>query len=98
MANQRASLITEEVGLGDHVAFFFKRNDERLSFVIPYMIEGLRSNERCVYVADENTVPESLAEFKKAGVDIDAFSARGALSVDTKTTPTSGMEFLIRRE
>lgn len=84
MMNPSASLTAEKLGLGDHVAFFFKRNEERLSFVIPYMIEGLRNNERCVYVADENTVPEILAEFKKAGIDIDASSASGALSVVTK--------------
>ncbi len=83
MANQFAS-VTEELGLGDHVAFFFKRNEERLALVIPYMLAGLRNNERCVYVADENTVPEILAEFKEAGIDIDAATASGALSVLTK--------------
>lgn len=84
MSNQSASLTAEHLGLGDHAAFFFKRNQERLSFVIPYVIEGVRNNERCVYVADENTVPEILAEFKKAGLDIDACSGSGALSVVTK--------------
>jgi len=84
MTSQSAFLNAEQLGLGDHVAFFFKRNEDRLSFVIPYMIEGLRNNERCVYVADENTVPEILLEFRKAGVDIDASSASGALSVVTK--------------
>lgn len=79
-----SSLIVEQLGLGDHVAFFFKRNEERLSLVIPYMVAGLRNNERCIYVADENTVPAILAEFKKAGIDIDAASASGALSVVTK--------------
>lgn len=84
MISQSVSPIAEQLGLGDHVAYFFKCNEERLSFVIPYMIEGLRNNERCVYIADENTVPEILAEFKKAGVDIGASSASGALSVVTK--------------
>lgn len=84
MSNQSASPIAEQIGLGDHVAYFFKRNEERLSFVIPYMVEGLRNNERSVYIADENTVPEILAELKKAGVDIGASTASGALSVVTK--------------
>lgn len=84
MINASASLVAQQLGVGDHVAYFFKRNDERLSFVIPYMTVGLRNNERCVYVADENTVPGIWAEFKKAGIDIDAASANGALSVVTK--------------
>lgn len=81
---QQAPRITEELGLGDHAAFFFKSNEERLAFVIPYIINGLRNLERCVYIADENTVPEILAEFRSAGIDIHAATASGALSVLTK--------------
>lgn len=84
MANQVAPVIAEQLGMGDHVAFFYKSNQERLAFVIPYMLRGIQSLERCVYVADENTVPEILAEFKLAGVDIDAATASGALSVVTR--------------
>jgi MEDS: MEthanogen/methylotroph, DcmR Sensory domain len=84
MANQLAPVIDEKLGLGDDVAFFFKSNEERLKFVIPYMVDGLRNQERCVYIAGENTVPEILAEFMKAGVYIDGATASGALSVVTK--------------
>lgn len=84
MAKQPVSVIGEELGLGDHVAFFFKSNEERLAFVIPYMIDGLRNLERCIYIAEENTVSEILAEFENAGIDIVAATASGALSVVTK--------------
>lgn len=73
-----------ELGLGDHVAYFFKSNPERLAFVIPYVVAGLRKNERCVYIADENTVPHILDELKWAGIDLDTTTASGALSVVTK--------------
>ncbi len=84
MTNQLVPATGEALGLGDHVAFFFRSNDERLAFVIPYIVTGLRNNERCVYIADENTVPHILAEFKWAGVDIAKSTASGALSVVTK--------------
>jgi hypothetical protein len=84
MADQAASGSSEELGLGDHIAYFFKRNPERLAFVIPFMISGLRRNERCVYIADENTVPHILAEFRWAGIDVEGATRRGALSVVTK--------------
>lgn len=74
----------EELGLGDHVAFFFKSNEERLSLAIPYILNGLRNHERCVYIADENTVPDILEEFRRAGVDTREATALGALSVVTK--------------
>ena len=84
MAAQATPIPCEELGLGDHAAFFFRTNPERLAFVIPYMIRGLRNNERCVYIADENTVPHILAEFKWAGIDIGQATSSGALSVVTK--------------
>jgi len=73
-----------ELGLGDHAAFFFKSNAERLAVAIPYVLNGLSNRERCVYIADENTVPDILAEFKQAGVNIGEATASGALSVVTK--------------
>lgn len=84
MAYQLAPVTGEELGLGDHVAFFFSTNEERLSFVVPYMIRGLRNFERCIYITDENTVPDILAKFTEAGVDVGAATANGSLSVVTK--------------
>lgn len=77
--------VTEcELRLGDHAAFFFRNNWERLAFVIPYIISGLRNCERCIYIADENTVPDILAKFTEAGIDVGSATANGALSVVTK--------------
>lgn len=84
MASQATTMTREQPGLGDHVAYFFQSNAERLAFVIPYMIRGLRKHERCVYVAHQNTTDDILGHLKKAGVDTDAAVASGALSVLTK--------------
>jgi hypothetical protein len=76
--------VIEQLKLGDHVAFFFKTNEERLSHAIPYLIHGLHKNERCLYIADENTVFEILVRLRNAGVDVNAAQRRGALAVLTK--------------
>jgi two-component system, chemotaxis family, sensor kinase Cph1 len=76
--------MVEQLKLGDHVAFFFKTNEERLAYAIPYIIEGLRNNERCLYIADENTVFEILVKFHTVGVDVRQAQRRGALTVLTK--------------
>lgn len=81
---QLAPLLSDELGMGEHVAFFFKTNEERLALAIPYIINGLRNRERCVYIADENSVPDILAELKQGGVEIGEAMAVGALSVITK--------------
>lgn len=73
----------EELGLGDHIAFFFKEDMERAAFVIPYMLRGLLNGELCVYITHENTVAEILDEFKDAGVDTEAAIGDGALKILT---------------
>ena len=83
MAGQVAPFISENLRLGDHVAFFFKGNAERLGFVIPYMIRGLENLERCVYIAHENTLTNIRTEFQEAGIDVDAAASSGALSIVT---------------
>lgn len=84
MANQTAPVAGKDFGLGEHIAYFFRGNAERLSFVIPYVVSGLRRNERCVYIADENSVATIVAELKWAGIDVGAMTASGALNVATK--------------
>lgn len=84
MVDQVTPAIGDELGLGDHVAFFFKSNAERLAFVIPYMACGLRRSERCVYIADENSKADILAELAQAGVDTREAQERDALSIGTK--------------
>lgn len=74
----------EQLGTGDHVAYFFRSNAERLAFVIPYMVIGLRRGERCMYIADENSVPRICQELQSAGVDVEEEKKRGALNVVTK--------------
>lgn len=83
LMDQLAPAIDDEPGLGDHVAYFFSSNAERLAFVIPYMLRGLDNHERCVYIAGENSVPGILKAFREAGVDIDEVTSSGALSVVT---------------
>jgi hypothetical protein len=77
-------LMIEQLKLGDHAALFFKTNEERLTHAIAYLIQGLQNNERCLYIADENTVFEVLVRFHQAGVDVRKAQRRGALSVVTK--------------
>lgn len=83
MATSSNLCLGEELGLGDHIAFFFKEDAERAALVIPYMLRGLQNHELCVYIAHENTVAEILDEFKDAGVDTEAAVASGALKVHT---------------
>jgi MEDS: MEthanogen/methylotroph, DcmR Sensory domain len=76
-------LLAEELGLGHHVAFFFKEDTERAAFVIPYILRGLQNHELCIYITHENTVAKISDEFNDAGVDTEAAMAHGELKILT---------------
>lgn len=73
-----------ELGPGEHAAFFFSDNAERFAVAIPYILRGIEAGERCIYIADENSVFQILEEFRRTGLDVDGATARGSLSVVTK--------------
>ena len=51
---------------------------------IPYIKAGLERNERCLYIADDNSVAVILKRLEEAGVEVDEALKRGALTVATK--------------
>lgn len=65
----------------DHICSIYETKQEQLSAVIPYIKEGLSKNEKCVYIADENTIDEVIEFLKKdISLVLDAI-AEGALVI-----------------
>ncbi|QLK25765.1 MEDS domain-containing protein [Natrinema zhouii] len=68
----------------DHFALLYEDHTEQFATVIPFIQEGLEQGERCVYVADDNTVDEVLEAMRTRGIDVDTALESGALSVFTE--------------
>lgn len=73
-----------EIELGDHGALFYRTKEEQLDIIIPFLALGLQRNERCLYIAEDNTTAEICARLQASGVDVREAYHRGALSVVTK--------------
>ncbi|RLI75576.1 hypothetical protein DRO97_02985, partial [Archaeoglobales archaeon] len=58
--------------LGKHLCYTYRNKEEQLSIVIPFMIHGLKKNEKCLYIVDENTKEEIIEAFRKF-IDIDEY-------------------------
>jgi HTH-type transcriptional regulator, bacterioopsin transcriptional activator and related proteins len=58
------------IGFGDHVCSIFQNSEQQFSLVIPFIMEGLEKNQKCVYVVDDNSREGVMAEFAKAGFEI----------------------------
>ena len=49
----------------NHICSIYRNKDEQFSLIIPYILQGLDRDEKCIYIVDENTRAEVLDEFKK---------------------------------
>jgi GAF domain-containing protein/predicted DNA binding protein len=68
----------------DHLALIYENQAEQFAAVVPFIRQGLRRGERCLYVADENSREEVLAALRDGDVDVDAALESGALTVHSK--------------
>ena len=68
-----------EVSPGDHIVFIYENTRELTAFRVPFIKEGLARGERCLYVVDDQELPEVTEALAAAGVDVDRESRRGAL-------------------
>ena len=70
----------KDIPYGVHMCHFYERREELAAALVPYFAAGLRSNERCIWIAAEplNAAAAQL-ELAHAGVDVDAAIAKGAL-------------------
>jgi chemotaxis family two-component system sensor kinase Cph1 len=69
---------------GDHLALIYRNRAEQFAAAIPYVLSGLQRNERCLYVAHDNSVGVVLKALRDAGADVDGAQKSGALTVATK--------------
>jgi hypothetical protein len=76
-------LIEAEIKPGEHLCFFYENKTEQFQIVIPFLIEGLARKEKCLYIADENTVEEVKAGLLMHGVDVDQNMKTGQFNVIT---------------
>lgn len=70
---------------GDHAAFLYREPADLLALVVPYLIEGIRANDKVVYVADDLDVAAVRDALLAAGVDVESESARGRLTLASST-------------
>lgn len=73
-----------KVGVHDHLCLIYETQAEQFAAVIPYMRIGLGRNEKCIYVADDNTATTVIEAMKAADIDVDTKVQSGQLAIITK--------------
>lgn len=65
----------------DHACLIYDSPEQRIAAAVPYIRRGLMRNERCIYVADEDTAEATLAFLEAGGVSARDAVERGQLVV-----------------
>ena len=68
-----------QIALGMHVCSIYRNKEEQLSVIIPYLIFGLKHNERCVYVIGENTKEDICRLLNESGIRSNSYIQSGQL-------------------
>lgn len=63
----------DDIELGNHICSIYQSKEQQFALIVPFFKAGLERNEKCIYIADENTNEDIIAEFVKRGVDIDKY-------------------------
>ncbi len=65
----------------DHLALLYDDPAEQLATVAAYVHGGMARDERCLYVADDNSARAVRAALAQTGIDVEAARDAGALSI-----------------
>jgi MEDS: MEthanogen/methylotroph, DcmR Sensory domain len=67
--------------LGTHVCHLYRGEDDLKDVTLPFLSDGLRNGECCVYVADGSAVDAWYDELQGQGVDVALARETGALTI-----------------
>jgi hypothetical protein len=75
--------VVGQICRADHIGFFHRSRADQFSVIAPFVAEGLAANQRCLYVAQDNSVPMVLQRLNEAGVPATEAVRSGSLKLLT---------------
>jgi hypothetical protein len=68
---------------GAHVCHLFEDSNEQKALVLPFLLEGLRLGESCLYITGRQSIDDWYLELQAYGIDVQRERQREALEVVT---------------
>jgi hypothetical protein len=78
---------------GAHVCHLFEDTNEQKAVVLPFLLEGLRQGDACLYITGRQPVDDWYFELQAFGVDVQRERERNALEVITGAEYRRPQEF-----
>jgi hypothetical protein len=80
----QVSEVLRTLAVHDHLCLIYETPRQLLDSAVPFFLIGLDRGEKCLYVADENTISALLDGVQAEGIDVDAVAEKGLLTVANK--------------
>jgi len=77
------SLVEAKIKPGEHLCSFYESKEEQFQIAFPFILEGLAKNEKCLYIADDNSVDEIKAGLLLHGIDVEECLKTDQLNIMT---------------
>ena len=75
------TLVEAKIKPGEHLCSFYENKEEQFQIAFPFILEGLAKNEKCLYIADDNSVDEIKAGLLLHGIDVEECLKTGQLNI-----------------
>jgi hypothetical protein len=66
-----------------HTCFLYREENDQKRYLLPFLQEGLRNGEHCLFICPEDSVDDWALEFQAFGIDVVGFRETGALVIVT---------------
>ena len=77
-----------QASVGDHIGHFYQTFDECKEILIPFLCEGLKAGDKCVYFLEPGSrLPDVRKELTAASVDVDGVMDVQGTDVDLDPAP-----------
>ncbi|MGB9838774.1 MEDS domain-containing protein [Methanothermobacter sp.] len=76
--------LIRDMEAGDHICIIYDDEAEWRRIIVPFIIEGLRRGERCIYIASQRTC-ETIREELGRKIPVSMFEAGGSLRIMNET-------------
>ena len=81
-----------QASVGDHIGHFYQTFAECKEILIPFLCEGLKAGDKCVYFLEPGSrLPDVRKALTAASVDVDGVMASGQLILDEGTSDPATM-------
>src|ERR1700722_4251514 len=81
--SSQLSKILRSLSVHDHLCVIYETRAQQSSVTVPFLSIGLERGEKCLYVAEENTIANTLGALRAHGVEVDTAVEKGILKLES---------------